>query len=160
MAGGAERHESVERGTAALGPDCITVLVHDAARPLVDRPTIEAVIAVARGGEGAIPALPMGDTVKAAGEGDPPRIARTVPRDKLWRAQTPQGFPRALLTAAQQRARVDRLVPTDDAAQVEHNGGTVRLVPGAAFNFKLTTEADFQLAEAIIASRNRGTGEG
>jgi 2-C-methyl-D-erythritol 4-phosphate cytidylyltransferase len=160
VAGGAERHESVERGTAALGPDCITVLVHDAARPFVDRPMIEAVIAEARRGEGAIPALAMGDTVKAAADGDPSRIARTVPRDGLWRAQTPQGFPRALLVAAQQRARADRLAPTDDAAQVEHMGGTVRLVPGSTFNFKLTTEADFELAEAIMARRKPRDSEG
>lgn len=151
--GGAERHDSVERGTAALPPDCITVLVHDAARPLVDPRTIEAVIAVARAGEGAVPALPMGDTVKEAGHGDPPSIARTVPRQQLWRAQTPQGFPRPVLVAAQQRARADRLTPTDDAAQVEHHGGTVRLVPGTTENFKLTTEADFELAEAIVARR-------
>jgi 2-C-methyl-D-erythritol 4-phosphate cytidylyltransferase len=160
VAGGLERHDSVERGTAALGPDCITVLVHDAARPLVERATIEAVIAAARAGEGAVPALRMGDTVKEAGDGNPPVIARTVPRQQLWRAQTPQGFPRALLVAAQQRARADRLAPTDDAAQVEHYGGTVRLVAGTTLNFKLTTEADFELAEAVMARRNRGTGEG
>lgn len=156
VAGGIERHDSVEQGTAALAPECITVLVHDAARPLVDRATIEAVMAVARRGEGAVPALPMGDSVKEAViEAAPPRISRTVPRQLLWRAQTPQGFPRALLVEAQHRARADRLEPTDDAAQVEHMGGIVRLVPGAAHNFKLTAESDFALAELIVAGRNR-----
>ncbi|HWA15169.1 MAG TPA: 2-C-methyl-D-erythritol 4-phosphate cytidylyltransferase [Gemmatimonadales bacterium] len=153
VGGGAERHDSVERGTAALSSDCITVLVHDAARPLVDRVTIETVIAVARQGEGAVPALPMGDTVKEAGAGNPPSIVRTVAREGLWRAQTPQGFPRRMLVAAQARARADRLAPTDDAALVEHNDGIVRLVPGTTENFKLTTEADFALAEAIVARR-------
>lgn len=153
VAGGAERHDSVERGTAALSADCITVLVHDAARPLIDRQTIDRVIAVARGGEGAVPALPMGDTVKQAGDGTPPAITRTVPRQQLWRAQTPQGFPRTMLETAQRQARADRLEPTDDAAQVEHSGGIVRLVPGTTENFKLTTEADFELAEAIVARR-------
>lgn len=148
VAGGVERHDSVARGTAALGPDCITVLVHDAARPLVDRGTIDAVIAAARSGVGAVPAIPVGDTIKeVAGSMD---VVRTVPRDQLWRAQTPQGFPRELLVQAQQRARQDHLAPTDDAAQVEHAGGIVRLVPGAAHNFKLTTEADFELAELIV----------
>lgn len=153
VAGGAERHDSVELGTAALSADCITVLVHDAARPLIDRETILSVIAVARGGEGAVPALPMGDTVKQSGGRTPPAIVRTIPREQLWRAQTPQGFPRTMLVAAQQRTRADRLVPTDDAAQVEQIGGTVRLVPGTTENFKLTTEADFELAEAIVARR-------
>lgn len=161
VAGGAERHDSVERGTAALAPECITVLVHDAARPLVARETIEAVIAVARGGEGAVPALPMGDTVKEAmGDEPTPLVGRTVPRQQLWRAQTPQGFPRPLLIEAQRRARADRLTPTDDAAEVEHLGGPVRLVAGAAYNFKLTTEADFVLAELIVAGRPRAPGEG
>ena len=152
-AGGAERHESVEQGTAALRPDCITVLVHDAARPLVAPQTIAAVIAVARSGDGAVPALPMGDTVKQSGEGAPPAVTRTISREQLWRAQTPQGFPRELLVRAQQQARMQGIVATDDAAQVEHIGGTVRLVAGSNENFKLTTEADFELAEAIVARR-------
>lgn len=149
VAGGVERHDSVERGTAALAPECITVLVHDAARPLVDHATIERVIATARSGVGAVPALPVGDTVKEAGDGNV--VTRTVPRDRLWRAQTPQGFPRELLLRAQRLARDARLSPTDDAAEVEHAGGTVLLVAGAAHNFKLTTEADFELAELLVS---------
>ncbi len=153
--GGAERSDSVIQGTTALGSECITVLVHDAARPLIDRATIDAVIATARTGTGAVPGIPVGDTVKEshAGDGSRPRIVRTVPREALWRAQTPQGFPRAMLEAAQAQARTDRSQPTDDAAMVEHAGGTVRLVPGSDHNFKLTTEADFALAELILAAR-------
>lgn len=150
VAGGAERHDSVANGTAALSADCITVLVHDAARPLIDAATINAVIAMARTGVGAVPVLAVGDTIKEAASIDQP-VTRTVPRERLWRAQTPQGFPREMLVNAQAKARADRLAPTDDAAQVEHAGGTVRLVPGSARNFKLTTEADFELAELLVS---------
>lgn len=153
VAGGAERHDSVENGTRALGARCITVLVHDAARPLVDAVTINAVIAMARTGVGAVPVLAVGDTIKESG-GIDQVVARTVPRERLWRAQTPQGFPRELLQRAQQQARADRLMPTDDAAQVEHAGGVVRLVQGAPNNFKLTTVADFELA-GLLVSRTR-----
>lgn len=153
VAGGAERHDSVENGTRALGPRCITVLVHDAARPLVDAATINAVIGMARTGVGAVPVLAVGDTIKEAAGIDQP-VSRTVPRERLWRAQTPQGFPRELLLQAQQKARADRLTPTDDAAQVEHAGGLVKLVQGAANNFKLTTDADFELA-GLLVSRTR-----
>ena len=79
-------------------PDVQIVLVHDAARPFVSRETIDAVIACARSGVGAVAAVPMSDTIKQIGQGA--RIARTVARDTLWRAQTPQGFPRPMLEAA------------------------------------------------------------
>jgi 2-C-methyl-D-erythritol 4-phosphate cytidylyltransferase len=151
-AGGAERSDSVARGLSALPAECAVVLVHDAARPLVDRDIIDRVIAVARGGEGAVPAIAIGDTVKEADGADQgvPRVLRTVPRERLWMAQTPQGFPRALLETAHARARKDGVGATDDAALVERMGGTVVLVPGSRRNFKVTTDEDFLLAERIL----------
>jgi 2-C-methyl-D-erythritol 4-phosphate cytidylyltransferase len=152
VAGGAERSDSVARGLSALPAECAVVLVHDAARPLVDRDIIDRVIAVARGGEGAVPAIAIGDTVKEADGADQgvPRVLRTVPRERLWMAQTPQGFPRALLETAHARARKDGVGATDDAALVERMGGTVVLVPGSRRNFKVTTDEDFLLAERIL----------
>ncbi|HEU5041901.1 MAG TPA: 2-C-methyl-D-erythritol 4-phosphate cytidylyltransferase [Gemmatimonadales bacterium] len=153
VAGGAERRDSVAAGLAALGPECAVVLVHDAARPFVAREVIDAVIAHARRGEGAIAALPVSDTVKEAAADDAPRVARPIPRDRLWRAQTPQGFPRALLTRAHAAARESALRATDDAMLVEACGGTVRLVPDTARNLKITTAEDLALAELLCRER-------
>ena len=123
------------------------VLVHDAARPFVSRETIDAVIACARSGVGAVAAVPVSDTIKEVGEGA--RIARTVPRAALWRAQTPQGFPRAMIEQAYARLGPDDPPPTDDAELCERAGFPVDVVPDSAHNLKLTTADDFRIAEAI-----------
>jgi len=153
VAGGAERTDSVAAGLAALDPACAVVLVHDAARPFVTREVIDAVAGHARRGDGAVAALPLTDTVKEAAQDDPTRIARTVPRERLWRAQTPQGFPRALLLEAHALARESGLRATDDAMLVEACGGTVRLVPDSAGNLKITTADDLALAELLCRAR-------
>lgn len=152
VAGGAERSDSVAHGLSAMPKECSVVLVHDAARPLVDRGIIDRVIAAARGGAGAVPAIAIGDTVKEADEGDrgDPHVLRTVPRERLWLAQTPQGFPRAVLEMAHARARMDGVRATDDAALAEQVGATVVLVPGSRRNLKVTTDEDFLLAERIL----------
>jgi 2-C-methyl-D-erythritol 4-phosphate cytidylyltransferase len=150
VAGGAERTDSVAAGLAALGPECTTVLVHDAARPLVERAVIDAVIAHARAGEGAVAAVRVSDTLKEASAADATRVGRTVPRDGLWRAQTPQGFPRAVLERAY--AAAGHGPPTDDAALVERTGVPIRLVPDSPRNLKVTTAEDLALAE-LLAGR-------
>lgn len=150
VAGGVERRDSVAAGLAALDPACRTVLVHDAARPFVDRPVIDAVIAYARAGEGAVAAVPVSDTLKEADGIDGSRIRRTVPRDGLWRAQTPQGFPRAALERAYAEAGAGPA--TDDAALVERIGVLVRLVPDSSHNLKITTAEDLAMAE-LLAGR-------
>jgi 2-C-methyl-D-erythritol 4-phosphate cytidylyltransferase len=151
-AGGSERIDSVERGLTALDPGLGIVLVHDGARPFPDSGVIDAVIEQARAGRAAVPALPVTDTLKQ-GAVEPGLgltvVRRTVPRDDLWRAQTPQGFPRELLTRACKRARAESLVPTDDAAMVEALGETVVLIPDVPGNLKVTVPADFALAEAL-----------
>jgi 2-C-methyl-D-erythritol 4-phosphate cytidylyltransferase len=151
VAGGRERADSVAAGLRALGAECGIVLVHDGARPFVDRGVIDAVIALARAGEGAVAAVPVSDTLKEQAPGDPPRVSRTVPRDRLWRAQTPQGFPRRLLEEAYAQA-TDRGA-TDDASMVEARGGVVRLVPDTPRNLKITTRDDLALAEALAAAQ-------
>jgi 2-C-methyl-D-erythritol 4-phosphate cytidylyltransferase len=149
VAGGASRRESVAAGLAALRKECTVVLVHDGARPFVDRAVIDAVIAHARAGEGAVAAVPLSDTVKEADAAEPSRVARTVPRERLWRAHTPQGFPRPLLAGAHAHAARSGFEGTDDAALVEACGGTVRLVPDSSRNFKITTPDDLALAELL-----------
>ncbi len=150
--GGEERSDSVAAGLAALGRECTVVLVHDGARPFVDRAVIDEVIRHARQGEGAIAAVPLSDTVKEADAGEPNRVARTVPRERLWRAQTPQGFPRELLVRAHGRAGLDGAAFTDDASLVEASGGIVRLVPDSSRNLKITTAEDFALAELLAGA--------
>jgi 2-C-methyl-D-erythritol 4-phosphate cytidylyltransferase len=151
-AGGRERSDSVAAGLRALRAGCEIVLVHDGARPFVDRGVIDAVIAHARAGEGAVAAVPVSDTIKEAVGADPTLIGRTVPRAGLWRAQTPQGFPRRLLEQAYARAGAGAGGATDDAALVEDCGGTVRLVPDSPRNIKITTRDDLAVAEALAVA--------
>ena len=151
-AGGPERSDSVAAGLKVLHEDCAVVLVHDGARPFVARAVIDSVIALARRGEGAVAAVPLSDTIKQAAGGDPTRVERTVPREGLWRAQTPQGFPRRLLADAYARAAREGVHATDDASLVEACGATVRLVPDSSRNLKVTTPDDLALAELLAAS--------
>ncbi|HXO86552.1 MAG TPA: 2-C-methyl-D-erythritol 4-phosphate cytidylyltransferase, partial [Gemmatimonadales bacterium] len=128
------------------------VLVHDAARPFVSRGTIDAVIARARAGVGAVAAVPSSDTLKEVGTSEQltPRVARTVDRDRIWRAQTPQGFPRPMLVAAYAQLRANGAAPPSDDAEVcERAGFPVELIPDSPYNFKVTTADDFRIAEAL-----------
>lgn len=150
VAGGRERTDSVAAGLRALGAECGVVLVHDGARPFVERRVIDAVIALARAGESAVAAVPVSDTLKEQAPGEALLVRRTVPRERLWRAQTPQGFPRRILEDAYARAHA--AAATDDAALVEACGGAVRLVPDTSRNLKITTRDDLVLAEALAAS--------
>jgi len=145
--GGTTRGDSVRAGLAALAPGARVVLVHDAARPFVSRETIDEVLARARAGVGAAAAVPVSDTVKEVVNGN--RVARTVARDRLWRAQTPQGFPRDMLEQAYERLRPDDPPPTDDAELCERAGFPVEVVADSPHNLKVTTTDDFRLAEAL-----------
>jgi 2-C-methyl-D-erythritol 4-phosphate cytidylyltransferase len=146
-AGGRERGDSVWNGLQDLPDECSVVLVHDAARPLVDDATIERVVAAARAGRGAVAALPVVDTLKEVD--DAGRIVRTVERARLWRAQTPQGFPRAMLTLAHEAARDDGATATDDAALCERLGLEVVVVRGSERAAKVTSAEDFARIEAL-----------
>jgi len=141
--GGAERQDSVRAGLEALAahaPDI--VLVHDAARPIIPPGTAESVLAALEHDEGAIPALAVSDTLKRGAEG---KIAETVPRAGLFRAQTPQGFRYATLLKLHRDAA--HSTATDDAALLEAAGLTVALTPGSEQNIKLTYAEDFSRLE-------------
>jgi 2-C-methyl-D-erythritol 4-phosphate cytidylyltransferase len=148
--GGKERGDSVYSGLDDLPEECAVTLVHDAARPFVDDATIDRVVAAARAGNAAVPALPVVDTLKQAS--DDGRVQRTVPRDGLWRAQTPQGFPRIMLEQVYVRARREQFSATDDAALCEHYGYPVVVVAGDERLMKITDESDFARAEAMFAA--------
>jgi len=139
VAGGAQRQDSVRAGLealAGLAPD--VVLVHDAARPCVPDFVTAGVLAAVGAHEGAIPAVPVTDTLKRAESGV---ITATVSREKLFRAQTPQGFRFATLLALHRAASPGA---TDDAALLEAAGLAVAISPGAAQNIKITHPEDFQ----------------
>jgi 2-C-methyl-D-erythritol 4-phosphate cytidylyltransferase len=146
IAGGRTRSDSVRAGLGALGRDVEIVLVHDGARPFVSRETIDGVIARARAGVGAVAAIPVGDTIKDV---DQERITRTVARERLWRAQTPQGFPRGMIERAYTALANGDAVPTDDAELCERAGLPVEVVADSPYNFKVTTADDFRIAEAL-----------
>ena len=145
--GGRTRQDSVRHGLEDLPTVATTVVIHDAARPLVTDATIDAAIEAARAGRGAVAALPVTDTLKeVAADG---RIVATVDRKHLWRAQTPQAFPRALLERAHEAARRDGVEATDDAALCERLGLPVVVVRGSERALKITDESDFARADAL-----------
>lgn len=159
VAGGTDRHGSVEAGLAVLPDSVATVLVHDAARCLTPAAQFSRVFdAVAAGdGAGVVPALPVTDTVKRV-DGDV--VVETVDRAALVGVQTPQGFPLAALRRAY---AVSSQSETDDAGVFQAVGGTVRFVPGDADAFKITTPWDLGRAESIVRARteaNAGAGAG
>jgi 2-C-methyl-D-erythritol 4-phosphate cytidylyltransferase/2-C-methyl-D-erythritol 2,4-cyclodiphosphate synthase len=149
VTGGRTRAESVQAGLAALtcGRD-EAVLVHDAARPFVTRAHVERLLAALELADGAVPALPVPDTLKR-GDG---LVEATVSREGLWRAQTPQAFRFGRLKAAYGRWPAAE-EPTDDAAVLERAGGAVALAPGDPMLMKLTYPEDFLMAEQLAASR-------
>jgi 2-C-methyl-D-erythritol 4-phosphate cytidylyltransferase / 2-C-methyl-D-erythritol 2,4-cyclodiphosphate synthase len=148
VAGGADRHASVQAGLQALPSSVETVLVHDAARCLTPAAQFEEVFAaVAATGDGIIPALPVTDTVKQV-SGDV--VVSTVDRSALVGVQTPQGFP---LAALREAYAVSTQSETDDAGVFQAAGGTVRFVPGDADAFKITTPWDLRRAAAVVSER-------
>lgn len=151
--GGSERQYSVRNGLYAASPQAEVILVHDAARPLVSRETIEAVIEGACTSGAAIAAVPSKDTIKVVD--DAGIVQSTPPRQKLWLVQTPQGFRRELLLRANEQAEQDGFLGTDDASLVERLGVPVKVVPGSYENIKLTTPGDMLVAEAFLQAEEK-----
>ncbi len=147
--GGATRALSVQAGLKALGDVAgdTAVLVHDAARPLVSPTHIASLLATLETADGALPALPVSDTLKRETDG----ALQTTPRDGLWRAQTPQAFRLEMLRAAYAAWPADAGEPTDDAGVVERAGGRVVRVDGDPRLMKLTYPEDFEMAERLAA---------
>jgi len=147
--GGATRQQSVHAGLEALGADAPdVVLVHDAARPLIPRDTIPALLAALEHAPGAIPAIPVADTLKRVVDGV---ITATAPRDGLYRAQTPQAFRFPVLLAAHRAGTAG--AATDDASLLEAAGLTVAIVPGSEDNIKLTWPEDLRRLERAMFDR-------
>jgi 2-C-methyl-D-erythritol 4-phosphate cytidylyltransferase len=143
VAGGASRSESVRRGLAAVARNATIICVHDAARPFANEDDFRRVIeAVIGGADGAVPAIPVADTIKVVD--DTGQVMRTPPRGSLRAVQTPQAFRAEML----RRAHAGRGESTDDAALVEAQGGRVVVVDGDILNRKITTRDDLEWARA------------
>lgn len=152
--GGDTRTESVRGAVAALPDDVPGILVHDAARPFVPSGVVAAVIdAVVTGADGAVPGLPVVDTVKEVDADD--IVVATPPRSRLRAIQTPQAFRADLLRRA---LATPGAAATDDAQLVELAGGAVRVVPGHRDAFKITNPDDLARAETILATRRPDVG--
>jgi len=147
VTGGATRAESVRLALGEVVDEALVVLVHDAARPLVDDAVVERVLGpLAEGYDGVVPALPVPDTLKRI-EGQ--RVVETVPRADLAAAQTPQAF----LAGSLRRAYAGDLPDaTDCASLVERAGGRVAVVDGDPRLVKVTNAADLALVESLLAS--------
>ena len=151
-AGGAARADSVRNGLSALaGPRERPVLVHDAARPLLDAAVIRRTLEALSDADGALAALPVADSLRRASNGF---MDGAVERDGLWRAQTPQAFRFGTLTDAYAAWPANEPA-TDEATVVQRAGGRVRLVEGDPRLMKLTYPEDFAMAEALIPRQTR-----
>jgi 2-C-methyl-D-erythritol 4-phosphate cytidylyltransferase len=146
VSGGATRADSVRAGVAEVEPDALVVLVHDAARPLLLEEVVERVLApLGEGWDGAVPALPVADTLKRAGEDS--SVVETVDRTGLHAVQTPQAFLAPVLREALAGELGDA---SDCAALVERRGGRVLIVEGDRRLLKVTTQADLAFVETLL----------
>jgi 2-C-methyl-D-erythritol 4-phosphate cytidylyltransferase len=146
--GGETRQDSVYNGIKALDKDTDIVVIHDGARPLVEETIIRDSIEKAQKYGAAIAAIPIKDTVKKS-ENDF-FINKTLNREKIWRAQTPQTFKYDIILTAYHQAFKDKYLVTDDAAIVERYGHKVKLIIGSKENIKITTPFDIIMAEIFL----------
>ncbi|MFB6247946.1 MAG: 2-C-methyl-D-erythritol 4-phosphate cytidylyltransferase [Salinibacter sp.] len=155
VSGGDSRQSSVRHALRAVPGPVEIVLVHDAVRPFVQAEEIAAVVREARAHGAASLAMPVADTLRRADDGV---FGETVPRQALYRMQTPQGFRRAWLEEAHRQAAQadasghDGRPATDDVGLVQRTGRDVRLVEGRRRNFKITTTGDWQMAQQLWAT--------
>lgn len=151
--GGASRSASVRAALAAADPDAELIVVHDAARPLVEPELLHRTLAALADADAAVAAAPVTDTVKEAGVDRV--VVRTLDRARLWAVQTPQAFRREALRRALDADTTVLAAATDDAALVEAAGGRVVIVEAPPANFKVTTPHDLRVAGLLLADRAR-----
>jgi 2-C-methyl-D-erythritol 4-phosphate cytidylyltransferase len=149
VTGGPSRQASVRAALAAVPIESPAIACHDAARALARPALFDAVLVALEGWDGAVPVVPVADTVKRIEGG---RVVSTEPREALALAQTPQAFVPDALREAHARAERDGAELTDDAAALERAGFRVRAVPGDPRNVKITTPDDLARAEALLAA--------
>ncbi len=147
VAGASSRAGSVKNCFDLIDPPCDIVLIHDGARPFPgDSDIMNSVLLACKFG-GCITAIPVTDTIKLAGKGF--FVKKTIDRDSLWRAQTPQAFRYGIFKKALSGLRNISNV-TDDASVLERLGGKIKILKGSPRNVKVTTKEDLKIAEVLI----------
>jgi 2-C-methyl-D-erythritol 4-phosphate cytidylyltransferase len=149
--GGKRRQDSVWNGLEGLSDDAEIIVIHDGVRPFVTREMVEESIRSASRFGATIIAMPVKDTIKMAGPDG--TVLKTLERESLWQAQTPQTFQVPLIRKAYQKAAADGFIGTDDASLVERLGKKVHILPGSYNNIKITTPEDLMLANLILKTR-------
>ncbi len=149
--GGSTRQESVQRGLNGLPFDAKYVLIHDAARCLVEPKLLNQCADLVKEGIAVVAATPVTDTIKQVSKGG--FITSTPDRSELWAAQTPQGFTVAELKNAHEQALKHNWSVTDDAALFEKLGRAVKILESPSSNIKVTTPFDLIIAEALLLKR-------
>lgn len=153
--GGKERQDSVYNGLMVFDQETI-VLIHDGARPFIDRQSIHRLVAAVDSHGAALLGVKVTDTMKLRGD----QGICTLDRNRLWAAQTPQGFSLSIIRNAHEKAREEKFLGTDDASLVERLGKQVTIVEGSYDNIKITTPEDLKKAEMIIQqTKYEGSGE-
>jgi len=146
--GGETRQDSIYNGLKALDKDADIVVIHDGARPLVEESIIQDSIEKAQEYGAAITVIPIKDTVKKSENNF--FINKTLNREEIWRAQTPQTFKYDIILSAYNQAYKDKYLTTDDAAIVERYGYKVKLIIGSEENIKITTPFDLIVADIFL----------
>lgn len=154
VAGGRERQDSVRNGLSAIPESSGFAVIHDGVRPFVAPELISCCIHKARQTGACILGIPASDTLKVVNDGT--QISRTLSRDRIWLAQTPQVFSLELIRKAHADAEAGQIGGTDDASLVERLGMPVDIIPGSRQNIKITTAEDLLLAEGLFSQSNSG----
>ena len=148
VVGGEQRQDSVYNGFNSLEEATDIVVVHDGVRPFTTSQMITATVEGAQQYGAAITAIPVSDTVKQVVDGF---VKKTIPREGLWRVQTPQAFQYGLLQKAFKKAKEDSYYGTDEGALIEYLGKGVKIVPGSELNIKITRKEDLALGEGLLS---------
>ena len=151
VAGGDKRQDSVYRGLSAISRHSGIVVIHDGVRPFVRSDQLDAVINGAEQFGACILGIPAQDTLKELDAAE--TIVRTIQRDKIWLAQTPQAFQSDLIMKAHTTARRNEYLSTDDASLVEQLGVKVKIIRGGRNNIKITNQEDLAIARALMRYR-------
>jgi 2-C-methyl-D-erythritol 4-phosphate cytidylyltransferase len=154
VCGGARRQDSVYNGLKEVKPACRIVVIHDGVRPFVQNDQVAACIKGAREFGACILGIPAYDTLKQADKSD--FIVKTLRRDDVWLALTPQAFHSELIIKAHERARAEGYAATDDASLVERMGINVKIIRGSRINIKITSKEDLRIAEGLLNSASPG----
>lgn len=155
--GGEARTDSVRQGLATVPAEAGWIAIHDGARPLITRPAISRVLEAARPRRGAVAGRKVTDSLKETDRDG--RVVRALDRERLWRAETPQVFPRQLIVDLHREAEEEGFVASDDAALCERYGVEVVMVEISEPNLKITSAVDLDVAEAILERRRSQNGE-